>query len=127
MFDTPQVLRTAHDMAAHAAARQGVLAGNIANADTPGYKRRDLQPFAEVFARAASTPAIPGHIRPGHVATGSLQAAIRQDSAAPSAPNGNSVTLEREMMHSAEARQQHDTALTIFRSLTGILRATLGR
>jgi len=127
MFEKLTVLQTAHDMAAHAAARQGVLAGNVANADTPGYKRRDLQPFAEVFARAAAAPMKLQAPRAGHVATGGLQAAIREDTAAPRAPNGNSVALETEMMRSVEARHQHDLALTIFRSLSGILRSSLGR
>lgn len=126
MFEKLTVLRTANDMAAHAAARQGVLAANIANADTPGFRRRDLQPFAEVFARA--TPASGGAgLRIGHVMSGSLQARVLQDASAPVSPNGNSVSIEREMLRSAEARQQHDMALTVFRSLSGILRSALGR
>lgn len=126
MFERLTVLQTSHDLAAHAAARQGVLSVNVANADTPGYRRRDLQPFAEVFARAAFT-GTQQTLRPGHVFTGSMQAAVRPDPAAPSSPNGNSVSVEREMMHSVAARGQHDLALTVFRSLTGILRSSLGR
>ena len=126
MFDKLTVLQTAHDMAAHAAARQTVLAGNIANADTPGYARRDLQPFAEVFARASSPLSFQA-TRAGHVGTGGMQAAVVADPGAPVAPDGNSVSLEREMMRSAEARHQHDLALTVFRSLTAILRSSLGR
>ena len=32
-----------------AAARQATIAGNIANANTPGYKALDIEPFAEVL------------------------------------------------------------------------------
>ena len=126
MFEKLTVLQTAHDMAAHAAARQAVLAGNIANADTPGYKRQDIQPFAEVFARSGGSDFAQA-TRAGHISSSAMQAAIGPDTTAPSAPNGNSVSIEREMMRSAEARQQHDLALTVFRSLSAILRTSLGR
>ena len=41
----PDILRIASAMASHASARQSVVANNIANADTPGFKARDTQPF----------------------------------------------------------------------------------
>lgn len=126
MFERLTVLQTSHDMAAHAAARQGVLAVNVANADTPGYQRRDIQPFAEVFAQAAFTGR-QHFLRPGHVFAGSMQAAVQPDPSAPTSPNGNTVSVEREIMHSAATRNQHDLALTIFRAMTGILRSSLGR
>jgi flagellar basal-body rod protein FlgB len=126
MFERLTALQTAHDLAVHAAARQGVLANNIANADTPGFSRRDIQPFAEVFARGPESASMTV-TRPGHVAIGALQAAIRPDTGAPAAPNGNSVSIETEMMRSAEARHQHDLALTVFRSLTAVVRSALGR
>lgn len=126
MFDKLTVLQTAHDMAAHAAARQGVLAENIANADTPGYKRRDVAPFAEVFARASNAGPVLA-TRPGHFRPLALSHETRPDRSAAAAPNGNSVSIEREMMRSAEARHQHDLALSIFRSLSAVLRTALGR
>jgi flagellar basal-body rod protein FlgB len=43
------------------------------------------------------------------------------------APNGNSVSLEREMMRAAETRQSHDMALAVYGTARGILRAALGR
>lgn len=36
------LLRLASDLAAHAATRQSVIAENIAHADTPGYRARDI-------------------------------------------------------------------------------------
>jgi flagellar basal-body rod protein FlgB len=48
--------------------RVGVLAGNMANADTPGYKARDID-FAAVLGGGASEP-VPlalATTRPGHI------------------------------------------------------------
>ncbi len=49
--------------------RLGVLANNIANADTPGYKARDID-FSEVLAGADSKPGSLSATQPGHIAIG---------------------------------------------------------
>lgn len=119
-----EVLSMARAMAAHAAARQGVIAGNVANADTPGYRARHLPSFAEVWdSRGQALRST----RAGHLAA-SGQVAMRPlaDTASLS-PNGNSVSLEAEMVAAADARQAHDFALAIHRSLSGAVRTTLGR
>ena len=51
------------------ARRQAMLASNVANADTPGYKARDIQ-FSEAMEEAERSSAIPlsssssGHVVP---------------------------------------------------------------
>ena len=40
------VLSLASALAAHASARQQVIAENVAHADTPGYRARDIADFA---------------------------------------------------------------------------------
>lgn len=48
-----------------AQARHGVLAGNIANIDTPGYKTRDLSPdlFQESLKRCSNNGSIVPRMR----------------------------------------------------------------
>ena len=55
MFEKIEMMRMARAMGAHASHRQVTVARNIANADTPGFKAQDLQPFADSY-RAASEP-----------------------------------------------------------------------
>ncbi len=50
MFEKLELTRMAQALAAHAGARMGVIAENVANADTPGFKARDIEDFATVFA-----------------------------------------------------------------------------
>jgi flagellar basal-body rod protein FlgB len=45
----------------------------------------------------------------------------------PRDPNGNSVSVEREIFRAAGIRQQHEMALAISQSLSGALRSALGR
>jgi len=48
------------------AQRQNVLAANIANANTPGFQGRDVEPFAKVLA--GTTAIGPVLTQPGHMA-----------------------------------------------------------
>jgi flagellar basal-body rod protein FlgB len=43
------------------------------------------------------------------------------------APNGNTVSLEQEMVKTANIRQDHEMALAIYRNTNDILRASLGK
>jgi flagellar basal-body rod protein FlgB len=42
-------------------------------------------------------------------------------------PNGNTVSLENEMLKSLGAKRQHDRALAIYKSSMTLLRATLSK
>lgn len=127
MYENMDVLRMAHAMASHAAARQTTVARNIANADTPGYRAQDLPSFAQVWASGGDRLAL-RTTRPGHLSNSLSRAVLRPEPLdTPLNPNGNNVSLEQEMIRSAELRHQHDMALSIYRSARNILRASLGR
>jgi flagellar basal-body rod protein FlgB len=122
------ILKLASGLAAHSSARQTLVTENIANADTPGYRARDLPDFSESLDAAPGMAA--RATRPGHMDFGgSGPGAAAQEIAAFGAetPNGNSVSLEDQMMRAAEIRQNHDLALGVYRKTMDILRASLGR
>ncbi len=107
--------------------RQSVLAQNIANADTPGYRPRDLTPFQRELAgqmRLAMARTQPGHDA-GNAAS-RLNARAERD-AAEVAPDGNAVSLDREAMRVAETDTAHQLAMAVHRSFMGMFRATLGK
>lgn len=81
-------------------ARHGVLAGNIANLDTPGYKTRDLSP--QVFQQ-------------------NLKQAIQESRRAPSA--GNGPTTAAGVSPSAGSHdRRYDALRNVQESMTSILR-----
>jgi flagellar basal-body rod protein FlgB len=125
MFETLDLVRMARSLAAHSGARMGVVAANVANADTPGYRARDLPSFAEVFGQGGQIRAT----RPGHIGGSRVASALPIELSAPNheAPNANTVSLEAEMVRAAEIRQAHDMALTVQRSVSAITRTALGR
>lgn len=128
MFKNLEIFRAAQAMATHASARQATIAQNIANADTPGYKARDITPFAETY-RAQNGDFTLRSTRAGHLTGGrsSDQQPRVINGAGHESPNGNSVSLETEMMKAAAVSGQHDRALAIYKSSLNILRSSLGR
>lgn len=126
MFEKLEIVRMAQAMAAHAGARQAEISRNIANADTPGYRAQDLKPFGSVYE---SGPDGMRATRAGHLGQASqdgFETAERVVSGT-ATPNGNSVSLEAEMVKAVEVRQQHEMALAIYRNTSSILRSSLGR
>ncbi len=128
MFDKLEIFRMAIGMASHAAARQNVIAKNVANADTPGYRSQDISPFSAVY-RENNGDVEMRATRPGH-----LSAPVTDQfgftpmtTTDPASPNGNSVSLETEMVRAAEVRQEHEMALSIYSASLNILRTSLGK
>jgi flagellar basal-body rod protein FlgB len=104
--------------------RQQVLARNVANADTPGYRAQDLTPFAQVLARTAPEMA---RTQPNHIAPASAGGARPDRRPATVSPDGNSVSLDREALRVAETDQAHALALALHRRWAGMFRTALGR
>ena len=69
------------------AARQRIAASNIANADTPGYRARDIDLHSEVRSLLDQPASFPAHL--AVFATDSWMEPAKND--------GNNVNLEREM------------------------------
>lgn len=126
MLEKLETIRMARAMSAHAAERAKLVAGNVANADTPGFLSRDLAPFSETY-RSAGAPPLRA-TRPGHLdgGPGTEGGRVIEERGGQS-PNGNSVSLEAEMVRTAEVKRQHDMSLAIYKSSLTMLRSALGR
>ncbi len=110
--------------------RQRLLSENVANAETPGYRGRDLkaQDFTRQLQAATSVQLI--STNPGHVA-GATQGdpAFATDRSQPFevTPRGNSVSLEEEMMRIAQNQTDHQTATALYSRSLGLIKSALGK
>lgn len=121
MYEGLQILRVADSLARHAEARQGEIARNIANADTPGYRAGDLPSFADSYDDAA----LPLRAtRSQHLTDDAPWRRI--DAPDEASPDGNTVSLENQILKAAEARQSHEMALAVYSSAMAILRSSIG-
>jgi len=126
MYQSLELFQTAGDMARHAGARQAVVTRNIAHADTPGYRAQQITPFQEIYGTMPATSL--RQTRSGHLTTGAPQMAARPVAAGSEpSPNGNTVSLEDEMLASVAAAREHSRALAIYRHGMTVLRTALGR
>ncbi len=131
MFGNLEVFKMAHAMAVHAGQKQAVTAQNVANSDTPEYKARDVIPFSNTYQNDSLTIGWQSQksTRNTHmhgVSAGQMPDPII-DEVGVGSPNGNTVSLETEMLKSLDAKRQHDRAMAIYKSSLGIIRATLSR
>ena len=127
MFEIPDILAMAGAMSSNAATRLSAIAQNVANADTPGYQAKDGPVFEDTYTADSGLGLV--RTRPGHLgsAKGREMIALSARAGGHMSPNGNNVSLEDEMMHAAQIRQDNDLALTVYKTSLNILRASLGR
>lgn len=112
--------------------RQSVLAENVANADTPNFKAREIERFdfersmklvtqsgmTTKLTNANHIAATPG---PQDTALGSKTANSWEIT-----PSGNAVSLEGEMMKVTQNQMDYQAASSLYSRTLGLLRIALG-
>lgn len=112
--------------------RQEVLAQNIANSDTPGYKARDLKAFKfKDLVRRENAGLSMSTTEKSHL--GGQRKRVRDfaetEDRKPyeTSPNGNSVVLEEQMAKMSENSISYSLASELYKKHMGMIRMALGR
>ena len=100
---------------------QSVIAANVSNASTPGYKAQAVQPFSDVLDKTelqlAST-------NPSHLELDPLQAqaaAIKDETPWEITDSGNSVSLEQEMIKANDVNRSYALNTNVVKAFHGML------
>jgi flagellar basal-body rod protein FlgB len=105
--------------------RQAVVAQNIANANTPGYKAMDVGGFQDLFDGAqfqlASTN--PAHLGIDPLDPGS--AATKEDQPWEVSHSGNSVSLEQEMLKAGQVNRDYSLNTSVVKTFNQMLAASV--
>lgn len=110
--------------------RQDVLSQNVANADTPGYVARDLKALDFEDALNGAAPAgrlITTNTR--HFAMSLSRGGAFEDEETPdqaSNPNGNAVSLEREMVKVSDTQAQFAAAANLYAKAMTLMKTAIG-
>ena len=111
--------------------RQEVIAQNIANADTPEFKGRDLKPFNFRDALADSRRMAPAATSPTHlkgtVAAGGMNKEQRVRNPYETAPDGNNVIIEEQMMKMAQTGTDYQAITNLYKKQVSLLKLAIGR
>ncbi len=112
--------------------RQQVLANNIANADTPGFKPRDLAPinFERLAQDASRAITITGtdarHLVSSARSSGPFRVSEQSDFYE-SSPSGNAVVLEEQLMQVSQTVMDHRITAGLYAKHLSMIRTAIGR
>lgn len=87
------------------AVRQSAVSSNIANANTPGFRASDIEPFESLVSGTAVKMAA---THPGHIGAGASEASFSLKEIEPEGallPSQNTVELESELIKAGEVRR----------------------
>jgi len=96
--------------------RQSTIATNVANANTPGFKARDVEPFNKVLD---GTPVRLAMTSPSHMQLAAAETDTRATAKRDSwevVHSGNSVSLEQEMIKGSDVSRDYSMNSAIVRS-----------
>jgi flagellar basal-body rod protein FlgB len=103
--------------------RHNIVAENVANADTPGYRTQDLLPFEAALKSAAS--GTPARTHGAHLVGLNGPEGFKADRKAEGwemAPAGNSVVLEQEMLKASEIQGAHALVSNLYKKHVDMMR-----
>ena len=110
--------------------RQEVLAHNIANADTPDFAARDLEPLDFRRALHDAGPATPARTHAAHLGGAAKPQAFRDivpRGRYETTPSGNGVVLEEQLMQVAETQVDYQLVTNLYRKHVDMIKSALGR
>jgi len=110
--------------------RQRLLAENVANADTPGFRPRDLAPLSQSADAAPSAMLAMATTNPAHV-SGSDGAhaafALSRGQKFETRPTGNAVNLQDEMVKVAANQMDYQAAASLYSRSLALLKTAIGK
>ncbi len=109
--------------------RQKVIAENVANADTPGFKGRDLKPFTfrdalEDHRRLPARATDAAHL-PGTLPAGGINKEQRVRNPYETSPDGNNVVLEEQMIKMGQNSQDYGMVTNLYRKNVTMIRMAI--
>jgi flagellar basal-body rod protein FlgB len=111
--------------------RQEIIASNIANAETPGYKAKRLD-FEGALQRAIDVDGNLGmkssdsrHFDVGNGGFNNLEPRVYEDPSGVVTPDGNTVNREQEMVRMQENRLMYDAAVQLLNKKLGQMKYVL--
>jgi flagellar basal-body rod protein FlgB len=110
--------------------RQKLLAENVSNADTPGFKPKDLK--APLFRPDGTVQAMPVAVErtdPAHMGTAAARGGEDPTGARrfETTPSGNAVSLEDEMLKVSQNQSDFQLAASLYQKSLQMLRIATGK
>lgn len=113
--------------------RQRVIAQNVSNADTPGYKPQDLLPvdFGQVLKKVSKSGGVgiettnPMHMPSPDQIEDTKE--VKSKKTYEIAPAGNAVIMEEQLLNAGRTVMDYNLMTTLYQKNVGLIRTALGR
>lgn len=127
-FDLPLMSMLKTRMQWHQS-RQKLLAENVANADSPGFRPRDLrEPLPQALAQGGASRGVAlVATHAGHMAGSGAGVSRGNAPRFEATPSGNGVVLEDEMMKVSQNQSDFQMAATLYGKSLQLLKTAIGR
>lgn len=105
--------------------RQTVVAGNIANVNTPGYEGREVAPFQEVLETTGNRMAV---THPAHIVEDEMRNSVSSETIEDGIEvqvSGNTVTLADELAKTGEIKRSFELSTGLVRSFHRMMLLTV--
>jgi flagellar basal-body rod protein FlgB len=107
------------------AARQATISGNVANANTPGFRARDVEPFADVLDKTKLVMAATNDSHIGFSPSRAEATKVKKSESWDTVYSKNSVSLEQELIKAGEVNRQHSLNTSIVKSFHRMLMSSV--
>ena len=119
------LFQVASEKAHWLSARQTAIAGNVANANTPGYRALDVQPFSAILdsspiEMASTNTAHLSSTQPGYRTLREIEVAPTEETL-----SGNTVNLEQQMIDLGEVNRDFSMSANIRRAFHQLILSAL--
>lgn len=116
------------------AQRQRVIAQNVANSETPGFKSQEVE--APDFSSLLTHKGVPHVVRPRVQVTSGMVAlgvpptengrVVADSNVSETKPDGNNVTLEDQLLKMGQVQTDFQTMTDLYRKQMGLIQAAIG-
>lgn len=115
------------------AQRQSLISQNIANADTPGYRPKDLKPVnfgtALKDAQGPNKGVIMASTNDAHMGPGSATQSVKSEKAKKVyevAPAGNAVVMEEQLVNSGQVQMDYNLMTSLYQKNIRLMKIAMG-
>lgn len=121
----------------HLSERQKVIAGNLANSDTPGFRALDVKApnfgaLVEQSAQQVSSPTVAPtakmvQLGGGSIRAGSTSEVVTDKDAVEVRPDGNSVNIEDQMLKMSQVQSDYVALISLYRKHLSLFKTAVGK
>lgn len=101
--------------------RQATVSANVANANTPGYRAQDIEPFSKLLDEKVVALAVTSPLHLTTTETSLRPQGTRKEDSWEVVHSGNSVSLEQEMLKAGDINRDYSLGAAIVKSFHRML------